>query len=126
MKIDEGISSFLSFYFLKGSGRTAAHLNLHATKRRSSRLIRQKIQDQGAFISRVNNREAISGNDAIDNAVTSSRRTHTIGDSVMMMNVNLKASHERELRDMRNMHHHSGSYCVLQEYHLVLSHTSRM
>jgi hypothetical protein len=94
---------YFLFRFPQGSGRSAAYFSSDAAKRRSSRLIREKVQEQGAFISRVTDRVTIS--ESVGNAP----RPRSLGDKVMMMDVNLKAEHERERRDQRNVQHHSGT-----------------
>ena len=82
------------------------HFSSDAVKRRSSRLIREKVQEHGAFISRVTDRVAVS------NSVGTGPRPRSIRDNVMMMEVNLKAEHEKTQRDSRNVQHHSGTVMV--------------
>ena len=93
----------LFFSLALATGRSAVHFNSDAAKRRSSRLIREKVQEQGAFISRVTERVTIS------ESVGAGPRPRSIRDDVMMMEVNLKAEHEKTHRDERNMQHHSGT-----------------
>ena len=95
-------SDNLLMFLRVGSGRSAVHFNSDASKRRSSRLIREKVQEQGAFISRVTDRVTIS------DTVGTNSRPRTIRDDVMMMEVNLKADHERMQRDQRTVPEHSG------------------
>ena len=99
-----GSRSYGLFSFPSGTGRSAVHFSSDAAKRRSSRLIREKVQEQGAFISRVTERVTAA------ESVGSGRRARTIGDNVMMMELNLKAEHEKVQRDQRNMQQHSGIY----------------
>lgn len=97
------LTTILPASFTLGSGRSAVHFSSDAAKRRSSRLIREKVQEQGAFISRVTDRVTISS------SVGTGPRPRSIRDDVMMMEVNLKAEHEKTQRDQKHVQHHLGT-----------------
>ena len=97
------LTAILPFSSQLGSGRSAVHFSSDAAKRRSSRLIREKVQEQGAFISRVTDR------DTIPSSIGTGPRPRSIRDDVMMLDVNLKAEHERIQRDQRHVQHHLGT-----------------
>lgn len=96
----------LFFLPSSGSGRNSVHFNSDAEKRRSSRLIREKIVETGAFNSRVTLRNTIAD---LQNSKLHEARTTSIGDNVLRMDVNLKAEHEKTSRNQRNLPCHQGN-----------------
>ena len=69
-------------------------------------MIREKIEETGAFNSRVTLRNTIA---EIENSKLHETRTTRVGDDVIRMDVNLKAEHEKTLRNQKNVPRHQGN-----------------